>query len=113
MPELWKVAAAIAGTSVASVSGTLLIKLGVEQNNISVAILGSALWSLSGAAFAFAAGRAVDLSVLAGLTSAGALLITTLLAITMFGEPPTVTRLIAIALICGAMVMLALPTASS
>lgn len=109
MPEIWKVAFAIIATSLASVLGTVAIKSAVMQGSFFLAIAGSSLWSLSGAGFAYAAGKDVDMSLLASAASAGSLLIANVIAIWWLAEPCPPTRILALALIVLAIALLAWP----
>jgi len=112
MPELWKPLLALFGATLISVVGTILIRIASDSYSIPVAIIGASMWGMSAAGFVFASSRGLDLGTAAALMSAGGILAIQLVGI-LFGEQMTTPKLIALALIFIAIILLALPTSQS
>lgn len=109
MPEVWKPHLALLLATLASLAGTICIRLASDQNTLWLAILGSSLWSISAAVFIVAASfKNVELSVASEIMSSGGILSITLIGIFYWGETASDPRkLIAIALIIVAIGLLA------
>ncbi|GAB5449599.1 hypothetical protein [Gymnodinialimonas sp.] len=89
----------------ASALGTIALKHAALSANPALAILGASLWGSSAAGFVWLS-RTADLGVLSIVTSAFGILLVQAAALLIFGESITQAKLVALALLILAMVLL-------
>ncbi|CAN0359264.1 unnamed protein product [Ectocarpus fasciculatus] len=108
MPELWKPLLALLLATLTSLAGTVSIRIAADTQVVAPAILGSSLWSLSGAAFVYASSKGIELGIASALMSAGGILAINLVGMIWWGESSTDPRkIIALTFIVVAIVLLA------
>lgn len=108
MFEAWKPLLALLIATLTSLSGTVCIRLASDQTALWLAVLGGSLWSLSGAAFVFAASKDIELGIASALMSATGILAINLVGIAFWGESASDPRkIVALALIFIAIGLLA------
>lgn len=89
----------------ASASGTIALKHAGLSSNPALAILGASLWGASAAGFVWLS-RTTDLGSLSIFTSAFGIILVQAAALLIFGEGLTQPKLVALALLILAMVLL-------
>ena len=109
MSEHWNAILAVALAALTSTAGTISIRLAESSGGLALAIVGGSLWSLSGAGFVYASSKGLDLGVTATAMSAVGLITINIVGMIWFGDMVTSRRLLGLALIVIAMMLIAWP----